>query len=157
MLSHTTLNHEQQDYLGLIQQSADSLLHLLNDILDFSKIEADKVELENVSFDLAEVIDEIAYLNADNAAKKSLELHTSYSSTVCEEYVGDPAKIRQVVMNLVSNSIKFTDTGEIWVRVDDRATESGKTNHTVLRLALPMTQCKRLNSKPPTFSLKILT
>jgi len=117
LLGHTQLSSEQDDYLGLIHQSADSLLHLLNDILDFSKIEAGKLELEKIQFSLRECVGKTSQTLAIRAAKKGLELACRIAPDVPDNLVGDPGRLRQVIVNLAGNAIKFTERGEVLIEV----------------------------------------
>jgi signal transduction histidine kinase/CheY-like chemotaxis protein len=118
LLRHTRLDQRQEQYAGIIQTSADTLLNLINDVLDFSKIEAGKFELDRVEFDLGVIVDEVGEMLASRAAEKSLELICSISPEVHTAAIGDPARLRQVLVNLTANAIKFTDAGEVAVRVE---------------------------------------
>ncbi len=113
----TNLTSEQREYLTAVQTSAESLLGLINDILDFSKIEAGKLELEEIEFNLRDVIEPLADILSQRAIQKNLELlifvHPDISATVR----GDPLRLRQILVNLVGNAIKFTDEGEVSVEV----------------------------------------
>jgi PAS domain S-box-containing protein len=113
----TQLTHEQRDYLGMIKSSADALLTVINDILDFSKIEAGKLSLDKVDFDLRETVEETMKTLALRAHQKNLELACQFHSDVPEALLGDPARLRQVLINLVGNAIKFTPAGEVVVEV----------------------------------------
>ena len=117
LLAHTKLDSEQHDYLGLIHQSADSLLHLLNDILDFSKIEAGKLELEQIGFSLRDCIGKTAQTLAVRASAKGLELACRIAPELPDTLLGDPGRLRQVIVNLTGNSIKFTSQGEVLIEV----------------------------------------
>lgn len=121
LLLHTDLTDQQRQFAKAAHNSGESLLTLINEILDFSKIEASKVELENIEFDLVSLIDEICYLQGEPAIRKGLFLSSIYDSKTPELLFGDPTKIRQVIMNLVSNAIKFTHDGDVdvLVSVDD--------------------------------------
>ncbi len=114
----TQLTDEQKEFGTIINDSADVLLNLVNDILDYSKIEAGKLELEVTEFDLVELIEGIAELVAQKARSKQLSLVTFIDPTIPRILRGDPGRIRQVLLNLLSNSIKFTDRGEILMRVE---------------------------------------
>ncbi len=109
----TELTAEQREYLGLVKTSADHLLTVINDILDFSKIEAGKLDLEAIDFDLRDVLDETVATLATRAHKKGLELADHVSPDVPSGVVGDPHRLRQVIVNLVGNAIKFTERGEV--------------------------------------------
>jgi signal transduction histidine kinase/two-component SAPR family response regulator/HPt (histidine-containing phosphotransfer) domain-containing protein len=114
----TPLSAEQREYLGIVKNSADALLTVINDILDFSKIEAGKLELEAVEFSLRECLGDTLHLLAFRAAQKGLELAGDVAADVPDELVGDPVRLRQVVLNLVGNAIKFTERGEVVVRAE---------------------------------------
>ena len=116
----TELTEEQREYLEMARSSADSLLTLLNDILDFSKIEAGKLEFEAQLFGPRERLDEIVRFMTFRAREKGLELTSTVDSAVPGQLVGDPARLGQVVLNLASNAIKFTEEGciKIECRVD---------------------------------------
>jgi CheY-like chemotaxis protein/HPt (histidine-containing phosphotransfer) domain-containing protein len=117
LLLNTELTGRQREHLELVSQSADTLLRLLNDILDFSKIEAGKLELESVPFDLREVLGDTLQTLALRAADKGLELAYHVRPDVPRRIQGDPGRVRQILVNLVGNAIKFTDHGEVVVRV----------------------------------------
>ena len=114
---NTQLTSEQREYLELVQSSADALLALLNDILDFSKIEAGKLELDRSAFPLRDTLGATLHSLAARAAQKGLELAIHIVPEVPDNLVGDPGRLRQVVVNLVGNAIKFTDQGEVVVKV----------------------------------------
>lgn len=113
----TTLTAGQREYLEIVQQSAESLLSILNDILDFSKIEAGKLELNATEFRLRDCIGGTLKTLAVQAARKGLELICDIRPEVPDRLIGDPARLRQVVVNLVGNALKFTDKGDVIVRV----------------------------------------
>ncbi|MHC4875140.1 MAG: hybrid sensor histidine kinase/response regulator [Planctomycetota bacterium] len=112
------LTQSQRDYLSMVRSSADSLLTLINDILDFSKIEAGKLELEAVTFSLRECLGDTLKSLALRAHREELELASHIDSAVPDWLVGDPARLRQIIVNLVGNAIKFTEQGEVVVHVD---------------------------------------
>ena len=113
----TDLSTEQRRYLETVRSSGDALLSIINDILDFSKIEARKMELEQVDFDLRDNIADTMEILAFRAGAKGLELACHIQGDVPEYLQGDPGRLRQVLVNLVGNAIKFTDSGEVVVRV----------------------------------------
>ncbi len=117
LLLHTTLSGQQQQFARAVRNNGESLLNLINEILDFSKVEASKVELEKIGFNLTELIDDICYLQGQLAHRKGLQLNNICHPKTPNIVLGDPTKIRQVVMNLISNSIKFTHNGNINIRV----------------------------------------
>lgn len=116
----TDLSREQRDYLQTVQTSADALLELLNDVLDISKIEAGKMEIDEVEFNLAEIIRETTKALAVRAHEKGLELAVHMPMTLPQELRGDPTRIRQILFNLIGNAIKFTETGEVVIDVEEQ-------------------------------------
>ncbi|MEP9316738.1 ATP-binding protein [Pseudomonas sp. LABIM340] len=127
LLQKSEMTSRQQDYLGTIHKSAESLLGIINEILDFSKIEAGKLVLENIPFNLRELIQDTLTILAPAAHEKHLELVSLIYRDTPLQLVGDPQRLKQVLTNLVSNAIKFTHDGSIAVRAmledesDDRA------------------------------------
>ncbi len=121
----TNPTDEQKEYLSLASESADTLMRIIDDILDFSKIEAGRLEMEEVDFDLRKVLTDTLGTMALRAKTKGLELICDIASDVPAMMVGDPYRLRQVIVNLVGNSLKFTQTGEIVVSVgvEDQGTE----------------------------------
>jgi signal transduction histidine kinase/CheY-like chemotaxis protein len=125
----TDLTTEQRDSLGLVKLSAESLISVINDILDFSKIEAGKLGLESIPFDLRESLGETMGTLGFRAHQKGLELMYEVQPDLPESFVGDPGRLRQIIVNLVGNAIKFTEHGEIIVSV-----EAGKKNRQATEL-----------------------
>jgi PAS domain S-box-containing protein len=119
----TDLTPEQREYLETVKMSGDSLLTVINDILDFSKIEAGKVDLEALDFDLRDSLESTLKTLAVRADEKGLELLCEVAPEVPEIVRGDSSRLRQIVVNLVGNAIKFTDSGEIAVKVQTQARE----------------------------------
>jgi signal transduction histidine kinase len=119
----TELTPEQREYLEVVKISADSLLGVINDILDFSKIEARKLDLDLIHFDLGDVLDETVRSLEPRAHQKGLELAYEVSAEVPSGVVGDPGRLRQVIINLVNNAIKFTERGEVVLRVAREASD----------------------------------
>jgi PAS domain S-box-containing protein len=113
----TDLTLEQRDYLTTVKSSAGALLEIINDILDFSKIEARKLELERVPFSVKEVVRATVKDFSVQARNKQLSLQCDFSADLPEVSIGDPGRLRQILMNLVGNALKFTNQGEIMVRV----------------------------------------
>jgi signal transduction histidine kinase/CheY-like chemotaxis protein/HPt (histidine-containing phosphotransfer) domain-containing protein len=113
----TKLNREQREYLGMVKSSAHSLLGLINDILDFSKIEAGKLELESTNFSLRDCIGGMLKPLGVRADQKGLELVADIPASVPDHVVGDPMRLRQILINLTDNAIKFTERGEVVVKV----------------------------------------
>jgi two-component system, sensor histidine kinase and response regulator len=122
----TSLTREQRDYLNMVKVSAESLLAVINDILDFSKIEARKLQLEEVDFVLRDNLDDTIKSLALRAQQKGLELACHIPATVPEVLVGDPGRLRQIVVNLVGNAIKFTENGEVVVDVEEIERRNGQ-------------------------------
>lgn len=113
----TELNAKQRDYVEKIQRSGQHLLGLINDILDFSKIEAGKLEVENIRFDLHAVLENVANLIGEKCAAKGLELIFDIDPELPDSLIGDPLRLGQVLINYANNAVKFTESGEILVRV----------------------------------------
>lgn len=114
----TQLNPKQRNYIDKVRRSAESLLGIINDILDFSKIEANKMDIESIDFRLEDVFDNLANLVGIKAEEKSIELLFSIPTNIPTALIGDPLRLGQILTNLVSNSVKFTDSGEVVVYVD---------------------------------------
>ncbi len=129
LLSYTRLDPEQQEYVKTIQESGTSLLLVLNDILDLSKIEAGKLELEIIDFDLREIIDQVGDIMALKAHEKRLELVAVMGQDVSAGLRGDPHRLRQVLTNLSGNAVKFTEKGEVAIRI--AVLEEGETSTTI--------------------------
>jgi PAS domain S-box-containing protein len=113
LLLSTKLTNEQYDFASTIRSSADALLTVINDILDFSRIEAGKMQVEVIDFNLRTVLEEVTDLIASNAYRKQLEVACLLERDVPERLQGDPARLRQVLTNLMGNAVKFTDRGEV--------------------------------------------
>jgi PAS domain S-box-containing protein len=114
----TTLSSEQREYLDMVKLSAESLLSVINDILDFSKIEAGRLELDRVKFDLSECLSDITKPLVLRASQKGLELSYHVAAGVPKNVIGDHNRLRQILVNLIGNAIKFTEQGKISVLVD---------------------------------------
>ena len=117
LLLESGLTDRQRKYVNIANHSAETLLNVINDILDFSKIEAGKLRLNCTDYDLFDIIGDAVELLADAAQKKGLEIVYGFSPEVPQWVRGDPLRLRQIIFNLVGNGIKFTDTGEVVVRV----------------------------------------
>ncbi len=121
LLLDTKLAPRQREYLGLVQTSAESLLRILNDVLDFSKIEAGKLELERLPFDVRDTVASTLQTLAHRATAKGLELTCRVAPEVADGLLGDAGRLRQILVNLVGNAIKFTEKGEVSVTVEPAA------------------------------------
>jgi two-component system sensor histidine kinase/response regulator len=113
----SALTPEQAEYLQIVKTTADSLLTIVSDILEFSKIEAGKLEMDAITFDLRKSLEEVMKLLAIKAHSKGLELHLTVHPSVPTSVVGDPTRLRQILINLVENALKFTERGEIAIEV----------------------------------------
>ncbi|MGM3174709.1 two-component sensor histidine kinase BarA [Dickeya lacustris] len=120
----TQLTATQKDYLQTIERSANNLLNIINDVLDFSKLEAGKLVLENIPFSLHNTLDEVIILLTHTAHEKGLELTLNIQHDVPEQFVGDPLRLQQIITNLLGNAIKFTEHGNIDIRIEKRRQEN---------------------------------
>ncbi|MBE9221566.1 response regulator [Cyanobacterium stanieri LEGE 03274] len=125
LLTHTPLNAVQKDYVNTINQSGSLLLTIINDILDLAKIEADKIELENNPFNLHECIKEVLKLMRGNALHKQIKLTYLKNELIPTHFMGDANRIKQIILNLVSNGIKFTPQGEVQITTEARLCPDG--------------------------------
>ena len=126
-LKKTSLNINQRDFLETIESSAQNLLRIINDILDFSKLDAGKMELESIPFALRDTINDVMTLLAPNIFDKGLDIHLQVDSQVPDELRGDPDRLKQIVMNLIGNAIKFTTKG--YIRLDVKYLRSLEKGH----------------------------
>jgi PAS domain S-box-containing protein len=133
LLLDTPLTPEQKGYAETVRGSGEALLGIINDILDFSKIEARKLDLEIVPFDLHGALEDVVELLAVKAREKKLELLLWYAPDAPREFLGDPGRIRQVALNLVSNAIKFTESGHVLVEADSKTIAAGVA---IMRIAV---------------------
>lgn len=117
LLLDTPLNDKQKEYASTIQYAGDSLLALLNDILDLSKIEEGRMDIENIPFDLRMLVDSVMLLMSGRADEKKVALKSEIDASLPEKMIGDPTRIRQVLLNLIGNALKFTQTGTVTVIV----------------------------------------
>ncbi len=123
LLQETELNDEQRDYSDTISTAADTLLMIINDILDFSKVEAGALELESTPFDVADVVESALDLVVSKAAGQGIELASRIGPGVPAGVLGDPIRMKQILMNLLNNAVKFTDEGEVVLTIE--AIENG--------------------------------
>ena len=133
LLLDTPLNLEQRDFVQTVRNSGEALLAIINDILDFSKIEAGKLSLEVLEFDLRDTVETTVDLLSNQAAEKRIELVCQFDEPVCTLLRGDAGRLRQVLLNLASNAVKFTQQGEVVVAVSQ---ESETATHATLRVAI---------------------
>lgn len=133
LLQRTEMTARQQEYLSTIEKSADSLLAIINEILDFSKIESGKLVLENLSFNLRDLIDDTLTMLAPSAHDKGLELVSIIYRDTPLGLTGDPMRLKQILANLISNAIKFTHEGSVSVRV---LAEDQDADHVLLRISV---------------------
>lgn len=118
LLLQSPLDHEQRSMAAIINRSADGLLTVINDVLDFSKIEAGRLLMERLEFSLIDVVEDVAQVVAPRAAEKDLQLIVDLALDLPNRIEGDPARLRQILLNLVGNAVKFTDQGHVILRVE---------------------------------------
>ncbi len=126
LLRDTPLNEEQQEYVRIVRSCSKGLATLVNDLLDFSRIEAQRLEIESITFSLRDLLDDIHRLMAPRATEAGLDLSLHIAQIVPQELRGDPARLRQVLVNLVDNAIKFTEQGSVNIRVRLVLEEAGQ-------------------------------
>ncbi|MBF0302751.1 MAG: response regulator [Desulfamplus sp.] len=117
LLLTTDMTDTQREYLDNLRYSAYSLLDIINDILDISKIESDKLELEHIEFNLPDIVQKTVFMTSNRASEKGISLSTKIDPDIPNIVVGDPVRIRQILLNLIGNAVKFTESGEIFVSV----------------------------------------
>ncbi len=127
ILKDTSMTHEQEDLVETAANSAESLLTIINDILDFSKLEAGKIELEHIEFNLPTLVEEVCALMSGRAHVKGLELNCFLPPSLPQRWQSDPTRIRQVLTNLISNAVKFTEQGEVSIKVFAQESVNNKT------------------------------
>jgi two-component system sensor histidine kinase/response regulator len=161
LLLDTELTPQQHNYTSIVLSSSTDMLTILNDVLDFSKMEAGRLELEGVDFDLERQVESTLMLQAEAAQRKGLELLCDIDSSVPRNVRGDPARLRQILLNLVGNAIKFTERGQVIVRVKQEGvagesvvlrfevedTGLGLTPESIARLFAPFTQADASTSR----------
>jgi signal transduction histidine kinase len=118
LLLTTELDEEQLEYAQVVLHSGTGLLKIINDILDFSKIDAGKLDIESIDFNLHDLIHEVIKLMSWNAAQSDLQFHSSIADNIPRNLCGDPARLRQILLNLLGNAVKFTPKGEVSVNVE---------------------------------------
>ncbi len=147
ILAKTPMSGDQRQYLDMIQSAGRSLMDIINDILDFSKIEAGRLDIEPVSFDLDELVNSLATVMMIGAGKKALEPTIGVEPDVPRDLIGDELRIRQVLLNLVSNAIKFTEQGEVALLIEmvDRHGQQVTLRFSVRDSGIGMTQEQQQN------------
>jgi PAS domain S-box-containing protein len=139
LLVEMDLTNEQQDFVETIHASADNLLTILNDILDFSKLEAGEMQLEMLEFNVISCVDDVVKLLSTQANGKGLTLGSEIAPNVPEALLGDPGRLRQILLNLIGNAIKFTKSGEVKIAlelVDDHLVAPGLRNQATIRFTI---------------------
>ncbi len=131
LLAGTGLSAEQKEYSDIARSSGDALLNIINEVLDFSKLEAGKIELEKVDFNLIQLLEEVVCLYAPKAQSKGLNISLLISNQVSPHVLGDPVRIRQILSNLIDNAVKFTDSGEVCVRLAPQPHDTTQHQHKV--------------------------
>jgi PAS domain S-box-containing protein len=126
LLLETPLTPEQQQYVQVFQSAGGNLLNIINDIIDISKVEAGYVRLETIDFDLNEIVENVCTVMAVRAHEKGLELMYSIMQDVPLALLGDPTRLRQVLVNLIGNAIKFTERGEVLIQIENQGMRNGK-------------------------------
>ena len=127
LLLETELDDRQRDYAQTVRSSGEALLNIINDILDFSKVEAGKLTIEDIEFNLRSIVDDVVDLLVGPAKAKGLPLTPVIEGSIPDMVIGDPGRVRQVLINLIGNAIKFTHSGEIVVRVTQDDSGGGDT------------------------------
>jgi len=145
LLSKTNLSEDQRDYVTTIHSSATNLLTIINDILDFSKIESGKLNIENIRFNLDDMMDEVITMFAPMAYQKNLELIYQPSTHLPDYILGDPSRIRQILINLINNAVKFTQSGQVIIRImqDSTIDESKQIRFTVTDTGMGMDEANQ--------------
>jgi len=128
LLKDTPLNDEQSDYVSVLDESTSTLMSLVNDLLDVSKMESGKLELDQDSFSLKKLIQECSKLYQAELRRKGLSFETTFNTDLPSIVIGDKNRIRQVLLNLMTNAIKFTDSGSIRIHTDAEATKDCQVN-----------------------------
>jgi len=139
MLRQTELNFEQQEHCRIINQTSNMLLSIIDDILDFAKLQSNAITLERIQFNPENVIHEAIEMQSQSAATKGLELAFLTDTSIPYEILGDPTRIRQVVTNLISNAIKFTEQGQVVIRLDlitEETVETEEIDSALIRLSI---------------------
>jgi signal transduction histidine kinase/CheY-like chemotaxis protein/HPt (histidine-containing phosphotransfer) domain-containing protein len=127
LMHQTPMNEKQLEYVDVIKNSGDTMLTLLNDILDYSKIEKGAIEIENIPMTLRSLIQSVATLMLGRAKDKGIDLVIDVDQTIPDHLIGDPNRLRQILLNLVSNGIKFTESGSVTIKVEQKKADKNNT------------------------------
>ncbi len=146
LLSETKLSSDQDKYVKVFRKAGDTLLSLVNDILDLSKIEAEQLILEHIPFDLLDVVEESVEIYAIKAAENNIELISDFDPKSNMQRTGDPARLRQIILNLISNAIKFTKDGEILVMVQGSDSDEVQISVTDTGVGIPQNKLEAIFS-----------
>ena len=140
ILTDTSLNNLQKDYVGTIRESGKLLLALISDILDFSKIESGEIHLEEINFNMKNLVEDVLRIARPKVGNTNVELYYDYDEKVPVNFVGDPTRVRQIILNLLNNAIKFTEEGDIGVCVlssaGKKAGEQSKNEHYTVQISV---------------------
>ena len=136
LLLDSNLNESQLKYANSIMQCTTSLLAIINDVLDFSKIEAGKLVLEKVPFNIRDLCEELTEMLSISCHKKSIQIYMHYSIGVLSNVIGDPTRIRQILLNLLTNAIKFTEKGHVILRVEEVNVSDNETKDVYLKISV---------------------
>ncbi len=117
LLRETAMSKDQKEYIDLLYSSGEFLQVIINDILDFSKIEAEQFEIDNIRFDLSEIINDVSGLFAFKAAEKKINFHSYIDPDVSQYFIGDPVRLKQILINIIGNAVKFTSSGSVKVDI----------------------------------------
>jgi len=136
LLKDTTLDYAQKDYLGTITDSGQILLNLINNILDISKFEAGELQLENIEFELQRLVQSVIKITGAKLKNKDVRLLYEIDANVPKFFKGDPTRLRQILMNIISNATKFTEKGEIFVSVKSKAAQEPENKMRTLEFSI---------------------
>lgn len=135
LMTDTKLTNEQARYVSVFRKAGDALLSLVNDILDLSKIEADQLVLEKISFNILDLIEESAEIYALKASDKNIEIITRIDTDINLNRVGDPGRLKQVILNLISNALKFTEKGEVVISLSNANNKEGDRDYLLVTVS----------------------
>lgn len=136
LLMDSKLDELQSRYTKSIMHCTTALLAIINDVLDFSKIEAGKLKLENIPFDLRNLCEELAEMLSINCYDKSINLYLDYPSSIISNVIGDPTRIRQIILNLLTNAIKFTEQGYVLFKVEEVDLQADSSNKVYIKISI---------------------